>query len=97
MPLMCDFCSAANPPRSYQCAPFLMHTFQGIEQWSDNRWAACNVCARLIDNNLWDALSQRSLETAPFIALLTEKEKAEYLIILKTAHQRFRVAKGQVA
>lgn len=95
--IICDFCSAGDPPRKYLCAPFRMMTIFGIEQWSDNAWAACNTCAELIDNDRWDALTQRSLKSLPFRHLLNAAELQKFREILTTMHQGFREAKGRVA
>jgi hypothetical protein len=95
--IICDFCGVKNPQRTYLCAPFLMMTIAGFEQWSDNAWAACDVCAGLIDNDRWEELSQRSLKTLPFRHLLDAEMRAQYKAMLVTMHQRFREAKGRVA
>lgn len=95
--IICDFCGVKNPQRTYLCAPFNMITIAGIEQWSDNAWAACNTCAELIDNDRWDALVNRSLKTLPFRHLLNAAELKQYKEILVRMHQGFREAKGRVA
>lgn len=95
--IICDFCAAENPPRKYLCAPFNMMIMFGVEQWSDNAWAACTVCAELIDNDKWEELAQRSVSTIPKLPGLSFKAKQEYLVMLRGLHQKFREAKGRVA
>jgi hypothetical protein len=93
--LICDFCATPNPERKYLCMPFLLTIMMGIEQWSDEAWAACTVCAGLIDTDRWEDLLQCSIHTSPF--KMSFNEKLDYKEFLRSVHQKFRVAKGQTA
>lgn len=90
---ICDFCSTPNPTRTFFCVPFVMHSFLGIDQVSDNAWASCDTCAKLIDGDRWEELAQRSVRLFP--ALLGATERGAYLEMLRVMHERFRKARTQ--
>jgi hypothetical protein len=60
---------------------------------SDNKWAACETCGKLIDDNRWEQLAQRSINKFPVVLGSVEREK--YLDMLRDVHQRFRASMTQ--
>lgn len=60
---ICDFCSSPKVWTSYQCEDFVMGKGELLETSSVGQWAACNICAQLIDAGKWDELLQRSIDT----------------------------------
>jgi hypothetical protein len=65
--IICDFCSDTKVVKSYKCADFATAVATNKETLiirSDGMWAACQICADMIDNNRWDELKQRSMETS---------------------------------
>lgn len=90
MPI-CEFCSTPNPTRAFYCVPFLMTSIAGIDQMSDNAWAACETCGKLVDEDRWEELAQRSVSHFPI--LLSAEQRKSYLEMLRLMHQRFRAAK----
>lgn len=75
----CDFCTAVHPQWVYPCTDFTI-TAPGVPGYgSVGNWAACGVCAELIERGHWDKLARRALARhpapsrrllAPFVARL---------------------------
>ncbi len=59
---ICDFCNDPSVACSYEAAPVVMKVNESIVYSCDSKWAACAVCAQLIDENRWNELSDRSFE-----------------------------------
>jgi hypothetical protein len=58
---ICDFCSAKEVFAAYQCGNFIAFGKDTpYVQESSGAWAACYICATLIDNERWDDLTARS-------------------------------------
>lgn len=91
--LLCDFCSAPNPPRKYPCGPVLMMVVGGVEQWSRDAWAACEICAALIDANEWESLLERTMSTDKFSAYLDDVDREIYKAMVRGLQHKFRVGK----
>ncbi len=101
--LVCDFC---NEPvikvRTFDVAPLAMKVKEAIVYFCDNRWAACPICAQMIDENRWDELSGRSYETwLQAEAARGAKPDFDSRQFMKThlaeLHQMFREARGRTA
>jgi hypothetical protein len=65
--VICDFCSAPDPVRSYPCRNFDMGTPSVTSpipatNASDGAWAACAHCSALIDATNREGLAQRSAQ-----------------------------------
>jgi hypothetical protein len=93
--MICDFCSAENPTRKYDCLPFLMDNLLGFEQWSDSAWAACDPCAALIDAGAWEVLIDKV--TATFPISFTPAACREYRRYLRGIYAKLKTAMGQTA
>jgi hypothetical protein len=70
-----------------------MLTLAGVDQMSDDKWAACDQCAKLVDEGRWEELAQRSIDKFPLT--LGSAERGEYLAMLRDVHQRFRASMTQ--
>ena len=57
-PLVCDFCRQP-PALFYPCETFALSALQYV---SRGNWAACLVCADLIDRQAWPELEARAVE-----------------------------------
>lgn len=58
----CDFCSmtpvyAAYDAPDFKCNPF---STDQLTQMSVGQWAACDICAKLVDKRDWEMLSRRA-------------------------------------
>ena len=61
---ICDFCPAKNPSRvfrAYDCVVPWVPVEDGTIVLSQGGWAACEVCAALIDGGKWAELIERSV------------------------------------
>jgi len=103
--VVCDFCSGPEIFKTYDCEDFVtsaiqvephaasQHPRMRVVHNSRGGWAACKICAELIDQDRWDDLAERSLATL----LLSEPSlapfKHEVLIHLRRMHQEFRQLK----
>ena len=63
MELKCDFCSAPNPARRFAVKTFSAPNLAVVDAVSVGDWAACDVCAAMIDRDDRGALALRSLES----------------------------------
>jgi hypothetical protein len=102
-PLVCDFCSEpVTEVRTFDVAPLAMKVKKTIVYFCDNRWAACPICAQMIDENRWDELTTRSYETW-LQAEHARGAKPDFAFkqFMKTQvselHQLFREARGRTA
>lgn len=59
--MLCDFCSQSLPVYAYPCQTF---TVPGLPAGSAGGWAACAVCAALIDAGDLDGLADRATRLA---------------------------------
>ncbi|MBO0887469.1 hypothetical protein J2P12_00050 [Candidatus Bathyarchaeota archaeon] len=63
---ICDFCSGKPIVKDYDCSDYtLLVKFNGqtVELGSSGKWAACQVCADLVDNGDKNGLMERALQT----------------------------------
>lgn len=93
MPI-CDFCSSPAVVKSYACESFqafqLSHPQKGdLIGTSEGHWAACQVCADLIDHNCWEALLTRSYETIS-VKPNGPAEKEILMGFIRGLHNEFR-------
>lgn len=65
--MICDFCSGAPVTACYHAKSFVAHSFstEQLTQESVGNWAACDICAALIDAGLWDDLVTRVMASYP--------------------------------
>lgn len=56
--MVCDFCAAPGPARSYPCQDF--DDPVGLGRCIGS-WMACDDCAGMIDGELWDELAVKSV------------------------------------
>jgi len=87
--LKCDFCSAPKVSKSYACEDFTPEDMP--ISLSVGGWAACDICAGLIDSDQFEVLAERSTRT--FLASLglpdSGQFKAEILGFMRRLHQEF--------
>lgn len=86
---VCDFCSSPAIAKTYACQSFEAIKTPQFVATSEGNWAACQVCADLIDHNCWDALMERSLETSGF-SHVAGTEREVMLEFIRALHKRFR-------
>lgn len=100
--LLCDFCDSPDVVRSYDAAPVVMKMANADLYFCDSRWAACDVCARLIDEDRWDELSRRSfdlwIEGEHLRGNRPSLREQEFMRTdLPRLHGHFREARGRTA
>jgi len=61
-PAVCDFCSAVPVVKSFDAALLGVQFTESVLHVFDSRWAACAVCARLIEEDQWDELTDHAIE-----------------------------------
>ena len=102
---ICDFCSSPSLEKTYDCPDFEADCYRSggsqsgsfggltVHSVCKGGWAACKVCASLIDNDRWTALTDRSLQTlldqAPYLLPVA----ADVRSTLARMHQQFRKLK----
>jgi len=59
---LCDFCSHALFVKCYTCYSFVYLKGTSAEHDSGQEWNACAECARLIDSDKWNALTERAVK-----------------------------------
>jgi hypothetical protein len=104
---ICDFCSSPSVVWRYPCEDFSLTLV--FEHKSGNRlpfawdsadgWAACEICASLIEAEDWDGLATRSYDTSPALKLMQKiLVRDQVLDAIKRMHVEFRKRKqGRVA
>lgn len=101
--LLCDFCNeSATAARSYDAAPLSMKVDRTVVYFCDSKWAACPVCAQLIDENRWDELTGRSyalwLQAETQLGKSPDFANKQFMKThLTQLHQLFREARGRTA
>jgi hypothetical protein len=58
---VCDFCTAGPTYRLYACRNFVWLKRDTLTHESVGAWAACEVCARFVDEGRWAELAERAL------------------------------------
>jgi hypothetical protein len=65
--LICDICSAPDPPWRYPAEDFIASETEGLSgilvQESIGGWAACDECRAIIDREDWHGLAVRAADT----------------------------------
>lgn len=86
-PRLCDFCAAREIFRIY---PVRDHYVAISQATSTEGWAACLLCAELIDAEKWNVLAERAL--ANFIRQHPEakENRLELRQLIQELHQGFR-------
>jgi len=60
---LCDFCNdSVIQIRTFEVVPLSMKVRETVVYFCDSRWAACPICAQMIDENRWDDLTGRSYD-----------------------------------
>jgi hypothetical protein len=88
---LCDFCSGQPVVAAYPCRDF---TISDMPVGSKGTWAACAVCAQLIDADQRDALAWRAVELANRNLLFGETGPVpmpadEALALMRELHELF--------
>ena len=60
----CDFCGDSNGETVYRASDFDKDLIMPGSRPSEASWAACSVCAALIDGEKWDVLIERAQKHA---------------------------------
>jgi len=95
--LVCDFCGGPWPEggRSFKAVDYLSHiavtdTHQAV---SEGAWAACPICANLIDIGDWDQLARRAAESYEAAYGLPDGLPSRFLeTAMRELHDEFRRA-----
>jgi hypothetical protein len=61
--MICDFCSSPDVGWLFPTADYTMYRSEGADHISRDEWAACAICAHLIDQELWDLLTEHSVKS----------------------------------
>ena len=103
--LICDFCSGSPVVKGYPALSFSMETqIPGIGIGSESGWAACQICADLVDADDWDGLATRSMETfqkavvglgLPPMDIGTEMQE-KLTLEFAALHQQFRESRIRI-
>ena len=56
----CDFCTSHSVVKLYNCANFVFNGRPVFHRGSNGAWAACAICARLVDEDRWPELTDRA-------------------------------------
>ncbi|MBV9354271.1 MAG: hypothetical protein JO023_01965 [Chloroflexi bacterium] len=94
---VCDFCSAPRPVWAYPAWEFAI-TAHGWGSAGD--WAACTLCADLIERGDWTALAVRAVDTNPQVRATAAGQPAARALAVETAgqlHRLFRQARTDAA
>jgi hypothetical protein len=102
---VCDFCSSPQIFKAYDCPTFATGLSAQVPRQSPDLpaltvhsmskggWAACGICAALIDGDKWSELTERSVATL----LIKEPElrpfKEKVRKSMAWMHQQFRALK----
>lgn len=101
---VCDFCNAVPVVKVYDAAPiaFAFAFAPSVVQVCDTKWTACFPCAQLIDQDRWNDLTDRTMET--WLAEqrsrgvhIGYRERQEIKQEMRRMHASFREAKGRTA
>jgi hypothetical protein len=100
--LKCDFCSTKPIFKSYDATPIRMDLAPGLAHVCDTRWAACSICASLIDQGQWDDLTDRSMalwraEAKSRGIQPSARELRAIRAMTSELHRRFREARKATA
>lgn len=91
---VCDFCSSTPVTYSFDAVPHRMDESAEPEHWSADAWAACEECARLVDEGRREELAVRSvdmlLRRSPQMRVVPRRE---LLREITQVHARFWLAK----
>ena len=61
-PEACDFCCQGTFVKAYACHSFVYLKGTPMEHYRCEEWTACAECARLIDAEKWNALTERAVQ-----------------------------------
>lgn len=93
--MICDFCSSSDIRWIYPADSFEIHVVHELtkgffEGRSEADWLACDGCSKLIEDNEWKALTERSVKKFGMEGLPQEIIDAtrRFLTIL---HREFRI------
>lgn len=82
----CDFCQADHPTFVVPCRPFELEILPQHGSTAD--WAACEVCARLVDAGHWAKLRRRAIRAFERVAGEPVQPEVEHAIKLLYAQLR---------
>ena len=88
MTVLCDFCSAANPVWSFDCATYPVPDLGVVSQGA---WLACEDCAALIRGEAWQDLAGRGCLTPTGRMLARTIGKPEAIRQIGDMHAGFRL------
>jgi hypothetical protein len=87
---VCDFCADPYPVTTYQCEIFTWTKDAAVPARDDGVWAACEVCADLIDDRDWAELSDRAFDRFCEIHNLPLLYQPELRREIEQLHELFR-------
>lgn len=98
--MVCDFCSAANPRFFYRSVEFQRDVSALLPELKrnlnvdqliinfDEIWAACSICAEMIDAGARERLLGRTVATSP-VVLATQEEREKFREFTRVLHNSF--------
>jgi hypothetical protein len=86
----CDFCTAEPTHRLYACRNFMFLKHAMFAHESIGAWAACEECARLVDEGRWSELTERALARFKRIHGYTADEEPYFRERFREIHQLFQ-------
>lgn len=86
----CDFCTAEPVHQLYACRNFIWLNQTMFAHESIGAWAACEQCARLVDEGRWSELTERTLARFKRIHGYTADEEPSFRERFREIHQLYR-------
>jgi len=86
----CDFCTAEKVFKVYRCKNFMFNSMP-VFQNGTGTWAACKMCAALVDADRWAELTERSfVKFAKRNGPISRRDAIGVREQFRTIHQLFR-------
>jgi hypothetical protein len=89
-PQVCDFCADPYPVTTYLCATFIWNKDAAVPAPANGAWAACEVCADLIDDEDWEELADRAFDRFCEVHNLPLLYQPELRREIEELHELFR-------
>jgi hypothetical protein len=87
---VCDFCTAEPTHRLYACRNFIWLKRAMFAHESIGAWAACEECARFVDEGMWSELTERALAQFRRIQGYSAYEEPYFRERFREIHQLFQ-------
>jgi hypothetical protein len=87
--MICDFCTAPDPSWRFEAASFAIDYGEVVGQ-SDEGWAACDECCRLILSGDRSGLVERAMRIAPSLPGVPQETEREMRVWAQGLFFRYR-------